>query len=105
MPTYTYACKDCGHRFDQRQSFADPALTKCPRCDGALRKVLNAVGIVFKGSGFYRTDSRSSTKGALTGASANKAAKGAADKPSTPTGADQAAKATTPKEKQPAAVA
>jgi putative FmdB family regulatory protein len=68
MPTYTYACKSCGHRFDQRQSFTDPALTDCPRCDGALRKVLNSVGIVFKGSGFYRTDSRNASKGALTGA-------------------------------------
>jgi putative FmdB family regulatory protein len=70
MPTYTYACKQCGHRFDQRQSFTDPALTDCPACDGALRKVLNSVGIVFKGSGFYRTDSRASSNGALTGAAA-----------------------------------
>jgi putative FmdB family regulatory protein len=59
MPTYTYACKQCGHRFDQRQSFTDPALTTCPQCAGNLRKVLNSVGVVFKGSGFYRTDSRS----------------------------------------------
>jgi putative FmdB family regulatory protein len=62
MPTYTYACKQCDHRFDQRQSFADPALTVCPRCAGRLRKVLNSVGVVFKGSGFYRTDSRAGGK-------------------------------------------
>jgi putative FmdB family regulatory protein len=73
MPTYTYACKQCGHRFDQRQSFTDPALTECPRCAGRLRKVLNSVGIVFKGSGFYRTDSRGSSNGALAGAAGDKA--------------------------------
>ena len=58
MPTYQYACKECGHAFDQAQSFSDDALTECPECDGRLRKVFNAVGVVFKGSGFYRTDSR-----------------------------------------------
>ena len=60
MPTYQYACTECGHAFDQFQSFSDDALTVCPECDGRLRKVFNAVGVVFKGSGFYRTDSRSS---------------------------------------------
>jgi putative FmdB family regulatory protein len=59
MPVYSYACKDCGHSFDQRQSFTDGALTVCPRCEGNLRKMFNSVGVVFKGSGFYRTDSRS----------------------------------------------
>jgi putative FmdB family regulatory protein len=63
MPTYTYACKQCDHRFDQRQSFTDPALTVCPKCAGNLRKVLNSVGVVFKGSGFYRTDSRAGVTG------------------------------------------
>ena len=58
MPTYQYACKECGHAFDEVQSFSDEALTECPECDGRLRKVFNAVGVVFKGSGFYRTDSR-----------------------------------------------
>lgn len=63
MPTYQYACTeaDCGHAFEQVQSFTDEALTVCPQCDGRLRKVFNAVGVVFKGSGFYRTDSRSSS--------------------------------------------
>lgn len=59
MPTYAYACTECGHRFDAVQSFTDDALTTCPECQGRLRKVFNSVGVVFKGSGFYRTDSRS----------------------------------------------
>jgi len=59
MPTYQYACTECGHEFEQFQSFSDDSLTHCPECDGRLRKVFNAVGVVFKGSGFYRTDSRS----------------------------------------------
>ena len=60
MPTYQYACTECDHRFDAVQSFSDPSLTECPVCGGKLRKVFSSVGIVFKGSGFYRTDSRSS---------------------------------------------
>ena len=60
MPTYQYACTECGHSFEQFQSFSEDALTVCPECDGKLRKLFNAVGVVFKGSGFYRTDSRSS---------------------------------------------
>lgn len=60
MPTYQYACTDCDHRFDAVQSFSDPSLTVCPECGGKLRKVFSSVGIVFKGSGFYRTDSRAS---------------------------------------------
>ena len=62
MPTYQYACKDCGHAFEQVQAFSDDALTECPVCQGQLRKVFNAVGVVFKGSGFYRTDSRSASE-------------------------------------------
>ena len=59
MPTYAYACKQCGHRFDAVQSFADPALTECPVCGGPLRKEYGSIGVTFNGSGFYRTDSRS----------------------------------------------
>jgi putative FmdB family regulatory protein len=59
VPTYQYACTDCDHRFEAVQSFSDDALTVCPECGGKLRKVFSSVGIVFKGSGFYRTDSRS----------------------------------------------
>ncbi len=58
MPTYQYACTECGHEFEAVQKFSDAALTECPSCTGKLRKVFSAVGVVFKGSGFYRTDSR-----------------------------------------------
>jgi putative FmdB family regulatory protein len=59
VPTYSYACTTCEHRFDTVQKFTDSSLTDCPECSGRLRKLFSAVGIVFKGSGFYRTDSRS----------------------------------------------
>jgi putative FmdB family regulatory protein len=62
VPTYTYACTECGNRFDAVQAFSDDALTTCPECSGRLRKLFNSVGVVFKGSGFYRTDSRESAK-------------------------------------------
>lgn len=58
MPTYSYACTECDNKFDIVQSFSDDTLTVCPACSGKLRKLFNSVGIVFKGSGFYRTDSR-----------------------------------------------
>ena len=58
MPTYQYRCTECGEDLEAVQKFSDPALTTCPTCGGPLRKVFNAVGVVFKGSGFYRTDSR-----------------------------------------------
>ncbi|MFE3223412.1 FmdB family zinc ribbon protein [Nocardia sp. NPDC059228] len=58
MPTYSYACTECDNKFDIVQSFSDGALTTCDQCNGKLRKLFNSVGIVFKGSGFYRTDSR-----------------------------------------------
>ncbi|MFE9743591.1 FmdB family zinc ribbon protein [Saccharothrix saharensis] len=64
MPTYQYACTECDHRFEAVQSFSDSALTECPQCSGKLRKLYGAVGVVFKGSGFYRTDSRSSSSSA-----------------------------------------
>ncbi len=58
VPTYQYACTACGHQLEAVQSFADEPLTVCPTCEGSLRKLFSAVGVVFKGSGFYRTDSR-----------------------------------------------
>jgi len=58
VPTYAYACTECGHRFEAVQSFSEASLTECPECTGRLRKLFSSVGIVFKGSGFYRTDSR-----------------------------------------------
>jgi len=66
VPTYQYACKECDHRFEAVQSFSDPSLTVCPQCSGPLRKVFSSVGVVFKGSGFYRTDSRESAKSGST---------------------------------------
>jgi putative FmdB family regulatory protein len=69
VPTYQYACTTCGNQLEVVQSFSDAALTVCPACDGQLRKVFSAVGIVFKGSGFYRTDSRSGSSATDSGAS------------------------------------
>jgi len=69
VPTYQYACTECGHAFEQFQSFTDDALTVCPVCEGRLRKVFNAVGVVFKGSGFYRTDSRAGAGSSASGSS------------------------------------
>jgi putative FmdB family regulatory protein len=67
VPTYQYACTACDHRFEAVQSFTDASLTECPACSGNLRKVFSSVGIVFKGSGFYRTDSRSGGGGVAGG--------------------------------------
>ncbi|POX65314.1 FmdB family transcriptional regulator [Streptomyces sp. Ru62] len=61
MPTYQYQCTECGEGLEAVQKFTDDALTVCPNCNGRLKKVFSAVGIVFKGSGFYRNDSRGST--------------------------------------------
>lgn len=66
MPTYQYLCTECGHAFEQVQKFSDDALTTCPECTGKLRKVFNSVGVVFKGSGFYKTDSKSSSSASST---------------------------------------
>ena len=73
MPTYAYACADCGHAFDIVQSFSDDALTTCPECGGVLRKQFNAVGVVFKGGGFYRNDSRPSDSSSSTSSSSSSA--------------------------------
>jgi putative FmdB family regulatory protein len=62
VPTYSYACTECDNKFDAVQAFTDDALTTCPACQGRLRKLFNSVGVVFKGSGFYRNDSRESAK-------------------------------------------
>ena len=64
MPTYEYECQTCHERVEAVQRFTDPALTLCPKCGGELRKVFSAVGVVFKGSGFYKTDSRGADKSA-----------------------------------------
>ncbi len=95
VPTYAYACKDCGHAFDIQQTFSEDSLSVCPECRGTLRKKFNSVGVVFKGSGFYRTDSRSTSSSvpaaasATTGSSAGSAgsesaSSGSASAPSSP---------------------
>ncbi|MGX9670653.1 FmdB family zinc ribbon protein [Mycobacterium sp. HM-7] len=70
MPTYSYACTECDNRFDAVQAFSDDALTECPKCHGRLRKLFGSVGVVFKGSGFYRTDSRDSKSSSTAAAPA-----------------------------------
>ncbi len=85
MPTYTYACADCDTTFDTVQSIHDDALTVCPTCGGSVRRVISAVGVAFKGSGFYRTDSRApstrSTTGGTGGSSGSSAGDSSASKP------------------------
>lgn len=77
MPTYVYACKNCGHRFEQYQSFSEDSLTTCPECaQETLRKVFDSVGIVFKGSGFYSTDSATSGASTMGGSSSSDGASG-----------------------------
>lgn len=71
MPTYQYACTACGEGLEVQQSFSDDTLTVCPTCEGRLRKVFGAVGVVFKGSGFYRTDSRAAAAAAAAKAGSN----------------------------------
>ena len=72
MPVYEYRCRNCGHQFEIQQSFSDDPLTECPECDGELRKVFSPVGISFKGSGFYKTDSRSGSSKGSGGSSSDK---------------------------------
>ena len=83
MPTYAYACTACEHRFEIVQSFSDDSLTACPECEGRLRKLFNAVGVVFKGSGFYRNDSRNESRNGRVSDS-GKAAAGRKDSAGSP---------------------
>ncbi|MGW7516596.1 FmdB family zinc ribbon protein [Streptomyces sp. NPDC054796] len=82
MPTYQYQCTECGEGLEVVQKFTDDSLTECPNCEGRLKKVFSAVGIVFKGSGFYRNDSRSSTS------SSTPASKGSSDSSSSSSKSD-----------------
>src|SRR5664280_1970363 len=91
MPTYEYECETCHQRLEAVQKFADPALTTCPACGGALRKVFSAVGIVFKGSGFYKNDSRGSGAKAKSPASASTSATSSSDSGSS-SGSDASSK-------------
>jgi len=86
VPTYQYSCTDCGEPLEVVQSFTDDALTECPACGGRLRKLYNAVGIVFKGSGFYRTDSRSGSTSSVpaSGSSSDSGSSSTSSSSSTP---------------------
>lgn len=98
MPTYAYACRDCDHRFEAVQSFSDDSLSICPACDGSLRKVFNSVGVVFKGGGFYRTDSRaasSSSTPASTSTESGSDSKGSDSKGSDSKGSSSAGSSST----------
>ncbi|WP_134324969.1 FmdB family zinc ribbon protein [Cumulibacter soli] len=88
MPTYQYACKNCGQQLEVVQSFSDDALTTCPECQGALRKVWGSVGVVFKGSGFYRNDSRGGSSSSLAANSSGDSAKNSSDSTSTTSSSD-----------------
>jgi putative FmdB family regulatory protein len=83
VPTYSYACTECDNRFDAVQAFSDDALTECPKCHGRLRKLFGSVGVVFKGSGFYRTDNRDS-KSSSTAAAPAKSESGSSSSDSSP---------------------
>ncbi|MFP8907061.1 FmdB family zinc ribbon protein [Streptomyces atacamensis] len=78
MPTYQYQCTECGEGLEAVQKFTDDALTECPSCKGRLKKVFSAVGIVFKGSGFYRNDSRGSSSGSPSSSSSSSSSSSAA---------------------------
>ena len=94
MPTYQYACTECGHSFEQFQSFSEDALTVCPQCDGRLRKLFNAVGVVFKGSGFYRTDSRAEASSSTPASSSTGAGTSSTSTPSTSTSTSSSSSST-----------
>lgn len=102
MPTYQYRCTDCDDLLEVVQSFTDDALTICPTCDGSLRKVFNAVGVVFKGSGFYATDNRKGKKTSDSTASAP-AASGSKDASKPPKKAAESTSGSSSTKKVPAA--
>ncbi|MGW2815527.1 FmdB family zinc ribbon protein [Streptomyces sp. NPDC001415] len=93
MPTYQYQCTECGEGLEAVQKFTDDALTVCPNCDGRLKKVFSAVGIVFKGSGFYRNDSRgaSSSSSPASSSSASKTSSSSDSKPAASTSSSRSA--------------
>ncbi len=99
MPTYEYACTECGDRLEVVQRFSDDPLTTCPACSGKLRKVFSPVGIVFKGSGFYRTDSRN---GKVAAGSAAKGSEGSSGESSAASSSDGAKSESAVKSETPA---
>lgn len=101
MPTYEYRCKDCGHTFDAYQSFTDDALTECPECGGLVKKVFGNVGIAFKGSGFYKNDSRSgssSSSSSSNGDGASSTSSSSDSSTSSSTSSDSGSSSSTKKE-------
>lgn len=101
MPTYEYVCTKCGDQFEVVQSFSDDALTKCSKCKGQLRKVFGSVGIVFKGSGFYKTDSRGGSSASTPPASTSPST---SDTPSTTSTESTSTPAATPPATPPASI-
>jgi putative FmdB family regulatory protein len=95
VPTYSYACTECGHTLDAVQAFTEDALTTCPQCSGRLRKLFNSVGVVFKGSGFYRNDSREAAKSSSANDSGSSAVQSGGDK--TGSGKSDSTKSDSPK--------
>ncbi|MGE2713924.1 FmdB family zinc ribbon protein [Mycolicibacterium litorale] len=104
MPTYSYACTECGNRFDAVQAFSDDALTDCPKCNGRLRKLFGKVGVVFKGSGFYRTDSREAAK-STSGGSAKSSSDSSASTSSSSSASSDSSSSTSSTSSAPAAAA
>lgn len=88
MPIYEYRCRDCGEALEVRQAFTDDALTECPHCKGSLRKIFSTPGISFKGSGFYKTDSRSGGSGSSSTSTTSSSTDSAKQKKSESSGSD-----------------
>ncbi|WBP95037.1 FmdB family zinc ribbon protein [Mycolicibacterium neoaurum] len=96
MPTYSYACTECDNRFDVVQAFSDDALTACPKCNGRLRKLFGKVGVVFKGSGFYRTDSRDSSKSSSSSSSSKSSSSESSSSSSSDSGSSSSSSSSSP---------
>jgi putative FmdB family regulatory protein len=105
VPTYSYACTECGHRFDAVQAFTDAALTACSQCNGRLRKLFGNVGVVFKGSGFYRTDSREAAKSSSNGSSSSSSSNGSESTSSSSSSSSEKSSSTTAASSTPAPAA
>lgn len=99
MPTYEYACTNCGHRFDVRQSFNDDPIGDCPKCGASVRRVLYPAGVIFKGSGWYATDSRKGSASHSSSSSTDASSSSSSESTESPAKADSSDK----KAKTPAA--
>jgi len=100
VPTYSYRCTECDTAFDIQQAFTDDALTECPTCQGRLRKVYNSIGVTFNGSGFYRTDSRSSGKSEGSGSGGSGSESGSSSSSSSPSSDSKPASTSAPSKKE-----